>query len=534
MSVTRRVSEILDEHVRLTVEGIDRMYLNVYIPRLQSPEGVAAFFRFHRGHQYASSALMDPISKGFISAIEDFAAAGQVPLMTFRKGERKDDIAAQMRKSFKADEGVVFIGKGQEKSPVFRTEKRTNPKTGNKYPWIVRGTAMVNHYYFYIVDRDFGPFFIKFGSYFPYTAKLYINGHEWLKRQLEQKHIVHEALDNGILSCADPVRVQQMADRLSAEKIDALLRKWFRRLPHPFTAADREAGYRYDVSILQAEFSRTMVMDRPVTGRVWFEEVIRENLDLGRPDQVQLIFARRITKTTPGRFRTRIVTQGVIPSIHVHYKNTRIKEYYKEGRALRVETTINDTRDFRIGKRLKNLPQLREIGFAANRRLLDVQRISHDCAAGEDAWNAVVRPTQIGEQRASALRFDDPRAQALFAVVLMFVFQIQGFASKELRGPLAQLLGLDPASMTQARMTYDLRRLRLHGIIERIPHTNRYRVTPFGLRTSMFLSRTWSRLLRPGLSLLSPQSPNHGTHLRTLFNKLDQEIEHFAQQQNAA
>jgi len=434
MSVARRVSEILDEHVTLTIEGIDRMYLNGYIPRLQSPEGVAAFFRFHRGYKFASSALMDPISKAFIAAIEDFASAEQIPLITFRKGERKDDIAAAMRKGFVADEGVMFIGKAQEKSSVFRTEKRTNPKTGHKYPWIVRGSALVNQYYFYIVDRDFGPLFIKFGSYFPYTAKLCINGHEWLKQQLEQEGIAYEALDNGILSCADPARAQQIADSLSAEKIDELLRKWLRRLPHPFTAADRDAGYRYDLSILQAEFSRTMVMDRPVTGRVWFEEVIRENLDLGRPDQVQMIFGRRVTKTTPGRFRTRVLTQGVIPSVHVHYKNARIKEYYKEGRALRVETTINDTRDFRIGKRLKNLPQLREIGFSANRRLLDIQRISHDCAVGEEAWNAVVRPVQVGEQRASALRFDDPRAQALFASILLFVFQTEGFASKQLRG----------------------------------------------------------------------------------------------------
>jgi len=139
MSVARGVSEILDEHVTLTVEGIDRMYLNVYVPRLQSPEGVAAFFRYHRGQKFASSALMDPISKGFVSAIEYLAAAEQIPLITFRKGERKDDIAAEMRKGFEADEGVVFIGKAQEKSPVFRTEKRTNPETGMKYPWIVRG-----------------------------------------------------------------------------------------------------------------------------------------------------------------------------------------------------------------------------------------------------------------------------------------------------------------------------------------------------------------------------------------------------------
>ena len=129
-------------------------------------------------------------------------------------------------------------------------------------------------------------------------------------------------------------------------------------LPHPFTAADQKAGFRYDISILQAEFSRTQVLDRPGHGRLFFEQMIRENLDLGRPDEVQLIFDRRITRRTPGRWRTRILTQGVTPSLHVYYKNTRIKQYHKQQRALRTETTINNTYDFGIGKRLHNLPKL--------------------------------------------------------------------------------------------------------------------------------------------------------------------------------
>jgi hypothetical protein len=144
-------------------------------------------------------------------------------------------------------------------------------------------------------------------------------------------------LDNGILSCAHPQRLQQICDSLSAAKIDALLRKWLAKLPHPYTAQDRKAGHRYQVSILQAEFSLTQVLDRPQTGRIFFEEIIRENLDLGRPDQVQLIFERRVSKRTPGRFRTRVLTEGVIPSLHVDYKHTKIKQYHKEGRALRTE-----------------------------------------------------------------------------------------------------------------------------------------------------------------------------------------------------
>ena len=182
MSLPRSVADILREHVTLEVEGIDRMYLNTYVPGLQYESGVAAFFRRHRGHPFASSVLMDPISKAFVAAIHAFVHAQGVPLITFAKGQRKDDVMAEHLKRFGAAEGVVFGGRAQEKTPVVRTEKRRNPTTGQAYPWLVRSTAMVNHVYFYAVDGDFGPFFLKFGTYFPSNATLCLNGHEYVKR----------------------------------------------------------------------------------------------------------------------------------------------------------------------------------------------------------------------------------------------------------------------------------------------------------------------------------------------------------------
>src|SRR5246127_1176704 len=428
MSVPRSVAEVLADHVTLEVEGIDRMYLNVYVPGLQREQGVVNFFRFHRGNRFVSSVLMDPISKDFVAALENYARREKVPVIQFRKGQRKDDIAAEQRKKFKKAEGVVFIGKAQEKKPVFRTERRRNEKTGVSYPWIVRSTAMVNHFYIYCMDRDFGPFFLKFCTYFPYNAKLCLNGHEYVKQQLVKKGIGFKALDNGVLECDDAKRLQSICDGLSAEKIDALLRKWLRLLPHPFTAQDRRAGYRYDLSILQAEFSLTQVLDRPLTGRIFFEEVIRENLDIGRPDQVQLIFGRRATSGTPSRFRTRVLTEGVTPSLHIDYKHSRIKQYHKEGRALRTETTINDTRDFGIGKRLTNLPALRRIGFSANRRLLCVQQLGHDPITGTDALAAITGTlTTAPGARIPGLRFADRRTHALLSALLIFRLHPHGF-----------------------------------------------------------------------------------------------------------
>jgi len=522
--IAQSVADILAHHVRLSVEGIDRMYLNVYVPWLQTERGVVQFFRGHRGQPLPSAALMSPMSRGFVAKLEGFVAQHGIPLVQFRKGERKDQVMAEHLRHFAHEEGVVFVGKAQEKTPVFRTEKRRSPTTGRPYPWIVRSTAMVNHYYVYAVDHDFGPFFLKFCTYFPFNAKLCLNGHEYAKRQLTQEGIAFEALDNGVLTCADPKRLQEICDGLSAEKIDGLLRKWLRLLPHPFTGEDRKAGYRYDISILQAEFSLTQVLDQPRHGRLFFEQVIRENLDLGRPQEVQLIFNRRIARTTPGQFRTRIVTKDVTPSLNVYYKNTRIRQYHKENRALRTETIINNTYDFGIRKRLHNLPELRKIGFAANRRLLEVERLSHDCLLSEDTFRAINNPVAAGRQRASGLRFADPRVHPLFQALILFRLLAEGFRSADLRRHLAALSGRDPETISQGAITYQLRRLRLHGLIERLPNSFRYRVTEFGFRAALFFTRAYNRLIRPGLAAALPALRAIDAPLKRAFDKINEQV----------
>ena len=530
MSIPQSVADILDHHVTFELECIDRMYLNVYVPMLQCEGGVASFFRNHRGHPFASSALMDPMTKAFVASMERFSKQQEIPVVQFQKGQRKDDVMKEHLARFDKPEGVLFMGKAQEKTPVFRTEKRRNPQTGQTYPWIVRSSAMVNHFYCYCMDQDFGPFFLKFCSYFPYNAKLCLNGHEYAKRQLRKEGIEFKALDNGFVSCDDRNRLQTICNQLGPEQIDGLLRRWLGKLPHPFTPQDREAGYRYDLSILQAEFSLTQILDRPLSGRMLFEEIIRENLDLGRPDMVQLIFDRRVTKRTPGQFRTRVLTDGVIPSLHIDYKNSRIKQYFKQVPEVRevgarTETTINNTRDFSIGKRLCNLPALRQVGFQANRRVLEVERLSQDCAVGEEAMLKLNRPVEVNGQRASALRITDLRVLALWHLLVWFRLLPCGFANRDLREQLAILTGQEPNQITQGKMTYDLRRLRLHGMTERIPKTHRYRVTDFGFRAALFFTRTHARLYRPGFAEVLPNAPPAGSQLQRHLAKIDAEID---------
>jgi hypothetical protein len=532
MTLPRTVADVLADHVVFEVECIDRMYCNVYVPQLQHAGGLLGYIQRQLGLPIASTAPLGKITDAFCAAMRRFARNQQVPWVDFVKGQRKDDVMHEHLARFTGTEGVLFIGRAQEKTSLFRTERRRDA-AGESYPWIVRATGVVNQFYVYAVDEDFGPFFLKFCSYFPYNAKLCLNGHEWAKRQAAKAGIAHTALDNGFATCADPAAVQAICDRLGPEQIDGLLRKWLARLPHPFSPADRDAGYRYDISVWQAEFSLTQVLDRPTSGRVFFEHVIRDNLDAGRPDQVCLIFNRRVRRDTPGTFRTRVITEGVTPSLHIDYKHTTIKQYHKENRALRTETTINDTRDFGIGKRLTNLPALREIGLSANRRLLGTQRLSHNPIRAAEAFTAVHDPiiTDTG-QRIAGLRLGDRRAHALLQALLVFRFLPGGFLNHDLRGLLAGLLGRDAISAGQ--MSYDLRRLRAHGLISRIPHSHRYRLTDTGLHHAMLLSRVHTRLLMPGLAQLTDPDPPASTALRTAARSYSRALDQLSQQAGLA
>jgi hypothetical protein len=507
MTVARSVADVLAEHVVFEIDCIDRMYCNVYVPGLQFARGLVGYVHRQLGLPIASTAPLARITEAFDKAVHRFARDRGLPWVNFARGQRKDDIAHEYLARFSDTEGVLFVGRAQEKTKLFRTEKRRDA-AGESYPWIVPATGLVNHFYFYCVDDDFGPFFVKFCSYFPYNAKLCLNGNEWAKRQAAKAGLVFTALDNGFAAVDDPAVLQAICDRLGPEHIDALLRKWLAWLPHPFSDADRAAGYRYDISILQAEFSLTQMLDKPVAGRMFFEQVIRDSLDIGRPDQVSLVFDRRLMRRgprrTPGVFRTRVITEGVTPSLHVDYKHTRIKQYHKEGKALRTETTINDTTDFSIGKRLTNLPALREIGLSANRRLLHVQRLGHDPITGADALQAITGTvTTAAGARIPGLRLAQRRSHALLQALLTFASQTNGFTNAHLRALTTELRGLPPGTVTAAQTTYDLRRLKTRGLIERIPHSHRYRVSDHGLHTAHFLTCVHDRFLPTGLAHLA-------------------------------
>ena len=512
------VETLLRDHVTLQVDCIDRLYLNGYVPTLQRPQHLWWYFVQHKGCPVPSPTLLKKWVDTFVGTIHAFVARNRIPVVQFERHERKEEVARRRLARFRHQEGVVFVGVAQEKVNGFRVvqkKRRTHPeRRDGAAPMFsfYRGSIHVNQYYFYILDRDFGLCFIKFSSYPPFNVRVWLNGHEWAKRQLDHRRVSYESLDNGFLSCADPTRLQRTCDQLSPDDIDAFFRKWLRRLPHPFTADDRRVGFRYDLSILQMEVSTTHVFDRPIHGRQFFEEVIRDNLDIGRPDRVQLLFARRLLlrgkNQTPGTFRTRILTDGVHPSLRFDYKRTKVKQYFKLARALRTETTFHDAHDFDVGRRLAHLPRLLAIGRHINHRVLRLERVAHHCAISAHTVERIVLPTLTNEQRAPALRWGDPRTMAVLSAVSGFAFTPEGFTNAQLRERVGALYDAGPTGYTPSRMTYDLRRLRLKHLIQRVPKSHRYVFTAAGRRAALFLTKSYARLVRPTLDRLEPQLPD--------------------------
>jgi hypothetical protein len=501
------VNDILDGHVRLELDCLDRVYLNGYVPNLQVGGQVVSFLTRHLGFPIPSPAIFDQIGGRFRRAVAGFARDNDVPVVRFGKGDRKIEVMGPHLRAAATAGGVsrvAAIGVSQEYANVFTASSRDGGDGGAPWFSYAKADRRVTCYYFYLWDEDFGPAFVKVCCYFPYPMKIWINGHEWAKRQATRAGIGYIALSNGFATCEDPAALQAICDRLGPGTIRVFCERWWARLPLPLTPADRAAGYWWDISMRQVEVSRTIVFDAPRHGRAFFEALIGDNLDVGRPDSVEILFGQKVTSKTPGTFATRVITRGVDVTVNAYYKHSRIKQYLKDGRALRVETVVNDTADLGVKRRLEHLPLLQERARDVNRRLVDTERVGQGCVLASPAFERVARPSLVDGRRAPALRFGDPRVMALVGALAIGVNVVAGFTNRSLRAQVSALLDA-PYSMGQA--SYDLRRLRLKGLIVRLPHSNTYVLTPDGVKVAVFYTKVHDRLLRPLLAADRPPAP---------------------------
>jgi len=522
------INEVLESHIALEVECVDRLYLNAYVPNMQVGGQVVLFLVNHLGNPVPSPALFEVIGNRFRRQVKAFAAEHDIPVLALKKPDRSrldDRKVDHVRPYLEAAEregryGVVAIVTAQEFQWVFGAKNRSNQPGVVSFEFI-KQERRVGTYYFYILDLDFGPGFIKICTYFPYPSKVWLNGHEWAKRQAAKAGIAFAALGNGFATCADPERLQAICDSFSPGDVQRWFDHWSGVIPTPFTQADREAGYWWDLSMRQVEVSRTLVFDDPRRARGFFEALIADNVGIGRPHEVSMVFARQVRSTTKEPFVGRIFSYGTEVRLDFRYKHSRVKQYLKEGRALRIETVINKPWDLTILSRIEHLPELVEKARQVNHRLLMIERAGQGCAIGSALFERIHQPYVREGQRTGALRFGDPRAMALAGALCLMIHAVTGFTNKSLRGLVAGLLGADYSAN---QMSYDLRRLRLHGLIERMPQTNSYTATPDGIRVAVFYTKLHSRLLDPLFAADHPPAP---IELRRALGTIDKTIKEY-------
>lgn len=521
---TVTAADMVAGHVSLDISCLDRLYLTGFVPNLQTPGGVIYFLHDHRGNPITSPAVFEKIGNRFRAAIREWAQANNIPMIRFAAGDRKADVMAPYLNAARAEGGsnVVAIGCAQEYARVWTATKRdTDPGKCPQFSF-TKQQRRVSVFYIYIWDTHVGPGFVKICTYFPYPIKVWLNGHEYAKRQAHATGIGFTELSNGFASCNDPAGLQAVCDSLTAGTVKVWFERWMARIPLPLTPADREAGFWWELSMRQIEVSRTLVFDDDCHARTFFEALLADNMDLGRPENVELIFRRGTRAGRPtdaprgGGFKTKIDRYCDLVTLNVFYKNSRCKQYLKDGRALRIETVVNDARDLRCNRMLTNLDQLQAKARAINTQLLETETVGQGTALVSPVIERITKPTVTDDGRkAPALRFGDLRVQALAGALANMLFAVTGITNKHLRVLMTGLLHR-PYSINQA--SYDLTRLARNGLIRRIPNRNQYILTPDGQVFAHIYTKVYDRVLHP---LMAPDRPNAPPELAHALHTID-------------
>jgi len=517
------VSDIIAGHAVLDLVSADRIYLNGYIPTLQVGGQVVAFLA-HRGFPIPSPAALGKIGNLFRIAVRRFAEINDIAVVQLRARDRKIEVAGPYLERARRLGGsrVAMIGWAQEPQSVFDARKRaTDPGRCPQFTFekVIRH---VTAYYFYLWDEDFGACFIKVCAYAPYPVKVWLNGHEWAKSAAARAGVGFTELSNGFAACDDPDALQGICARLQAGTITVFFERWMARLPLPLNAADRAAGWWWQLSMRQVEVSRTIAFDQPRQARGFFTALLRHNLDIGRPERVAIIFGRRLTRAAVRltTFATTLLQAGDQVVLNAYFRHSRIKQYLKDGVGMRVETVVNDPADLGCKRGIEHFAELTARAVACNDRLLHYERVGQDCVFGSPAFERVSRPSvTAGGRRVPAIRYGDPRGMALAGALCTALFAVTGITNASLRAAMTGLLG---GTYTRSQATYDLTRLRLKELITRIPGTFTYRLTSDGIRFAAFYTLTDRHLLRPLMAADQlPASPELRRALRVLTSSVE-------------
>ena len=510
------LKELQEKHIAFELDSLDRLLFKVSIPLFNTSGGTASFLRNRLGYSIPHIAQFKPFRDHFISSIEEFSQQlGLGKIEHFPKEAKnggKEQIVRKHLQELEGKgelpevEGVIYIGKAQEKTYVHESKWKDGLCS------ISWAHKMVNWYYIYFIDKDFGLCFLRICSYAPFSIFFYCNGHEYTKRRLEQEGIGFEALDNGLKSCENAEAAQKIANELqSVSRIEKVIKKWLSRVPNPNRHLTQYYGLNRAIGVHQMEYAKTQIWDNARHGRAFHEQTIRENIGLGMADKTGVIFGKQTQRKNSRKreYKSRILHYGAIAVFTIFFGANKLKQYLKEAQGTRTEATTNNPHDFGIGKTLthENWTKLWAQSRGAVERTLEIQKLSHDPSIGMEALEKLERPVEKNGQRVGAMPRGNKKTEEQYRVLASLDLKMGIFQNRDIKSLLACLQGKKENEITSSSISYMLKKLKMHEIIEKEEGKNQYKLTEEGRHVVNYVVRA-ERILKEGLGgLLSEELP---------------------------
>lgn len=490
------------DSIRFAYRCFDRILLNGLIQPFQQPKQVVRFFTRYRDRYPVSRAVLRDIATQYQHWVTVQAARWHAPIIDAPAG-RRDDFVDRYFHRATADQIVVIL-KGREPARILTA-------IGKDDRWHLQyARRWVLQYNFYLLDREWGRMFVRLCPYFPFSARVCLNQHHWLANRLRTEDIAFRQCGNALLTCSDPTRLQQLADALTPRDLDRCAQKWLRTFTPFFTPSERrEAACQHRLFLSQVEYCDNLIFHRRAALDALGTRLFDANRTIGQPTKLATIFGRKVTRRHGGKLETLIEDLDLPnPVIRSYYREGSIKQYVRDHLLLRTEATSNNVRDFGVAKALEHVPALRQAMAAVTDRYLTVQQDILETFVDRGQLRQLTAPTRLPNgKRIPGLKLDHPRQLALMHALVRFAHITAGdtFTPRDLHQPTAAALDTTPDQYRLASLRYDLSKLRAKGLVERVPHSRRYRLLPHGYSICLLFLKLFERVYAPlTAGLLSP------------------------------
>jgi hypothetical protein len=482
------------------------MLLNGLIQPFQQPERVIGFFNAYREGARVTRNFLTGIADQFKNWVTNRSLKWGVPVLEAPEG-RRDDFVNQFFKRAKPDT-VVAILRAREPGRILIAH-------GNKKDdrWHLQMTQRwVVQYNFYLNDARWGRMFVRMCPYFPFTARVCLNQHHWLANRMREEGIDFQQSSNAFVKCSNPQQLQELADSLTAKDLLTCGHKWLAYFTPFFSERERKhMGCQHRLFFAQVEYCDNLIFHRRAALDEMGERLLDANRTIGQPNLITTIFGRKVTKLYRGKLQTVIEDLDLPnPVIRSHYGNGFIKQYVRDHLNLRTEPATNNVADYGIGKAVENLPQLRERMSTITDNYLNVQQDILETFVDRGQLRKLAEPTILPNgRRIPGLKIDHPRQLALMHGLVRFAHIAAGstFLTQEIHPYMLEALGLSEAEYRLASLRYDLSKLRAKGLVDKVPRSRRYRLTPQGYSICLVFLKLFDRIYAPlTAGLLQPVS----------------------------